>query len=369
MAMTSFKLTRHRTTKSQQTPNALQFETSTTKAPSVTKGKARKEYKKTLLKVNRAMRQKDYRKAADSYLEAFRNTPREWSRNSPRFHYLRGYVRSLQVIKKDALTVKIVSNKKDIATLVEIAASEKEFALFRMVAFRGLGVLYSYKGDRQLASDYYRDALGLKASAREKDLVVIVDWKMKRKMRYEMIDQRRRTKNAMSLLEVTQIPGLDSKPTNCFVYTVEYMNNEACICRIPQDQPELARRLEVGGGACDCCGKTLKELKVSSLKSCPRCMSMYYCSHECQKRAWKAGHKKACRPGKMIKPGDIMQLVPGLKHMPDLNGELVEIMEPDHAKEGYWIVRLLVEEVAVATNSEGPESIKGSKMRHIRPAM
>jgi len=47
---------------------------------------------------------------------------------------------------------------------------------------------------------------------------------------------------------------------------------------------------------CSCCGKTSDEKKFPR---CKRCKRVAYCSKECQKKHWKAGHKKDCvRVGK-----------------------------------------------------------------------
>lgn len=41
--------------------------------------------------------------------------------------------------------------------------------------------------------------------------------------------------------------------------------------------------------ACTCCGAA-----SDSLKRCGRCHAVSYCSVDCQRRDWKAGHKSAC---------------------------------------------------------------------------
>ena len=50
---------------------------------------------------------------------------------------------------------------------------------------------------------------------------------------------------------------------------------------------------------CSACGKT--ETKTAKLKLCNGCRSTKYCSKDCQKRAWKEGHKLACKA--IIKAG------------------------------------------------------------------
>ncbi|KAJ3280134.1 hypothetical protein HDU76_009266 [Blyttiomyces sp. JEL0837] len=66
---------------------------------------------------------------------------------------------------------------------------------------------------------------------------------------------------------------------------------------VPRDLPlEVVKKraLEIRGVVCDGChGKNTKNTSDGSakLKQCARCRSYWYCSPECQKAAWKAGHK------------------------------------------------------------------------------
>ncbi|KAI9346938.1 hypothetical protein BDR26DRAFT_916334 [Obelidium mucronatum] len=70
------------------------------------------------------------------------------------------------------------------------------------------------------------------------------------------------------------------------------------------------------------------------LKRCQSCHDVSYCSHKCQKEAWKPRHKKYCRDVSVLKTGDIVRLR-GLKEKSDLNGHLYEIHELNNAA-GRW---------------------------------
>ena len=59
--------------------------------------------------------------------------------------------------------------------------------------------------------------------------------------------------------------------------------------------PEALRtaRDDAATALCNACGSP------ANLKVCARCRVARYCSAECQKRAWKTGHKEQCmKPGK-----------------------------------------------------------------------
>jgi hypothetical protein len=51
---------------------------------------------------------------------------------------------------------------------------------------------------------------------------------------------------------------------------------------------------------CGFCGKL--PAKSEKFDKCSRCMAVVYCSKECHKKGWKAGHKKVCNPTKVKHP-------------------------------------------------------------------
>jgi hypothetical protein len=83
--------------------------------------------------------------------------------------------------------------------------------------------------------------------------------------------------------------------------------------------------------------KTPAELGVISMGICTRCQQAYYCSKDCQRAAWKAGHNRACRKPSDREVGDQMYVKDANKFI-DLHGRLVELVEPN--EEMGWLVRL-----------------------------
>ena len=56
---------------------------------------------------------------------------------------------------------------------------------------------------------------------------------------------------------------------------------------------------KVKGNYCDCCGISESDLKQKgnkSLMKCSRCNVTWYCTKQCQKQHWRAGHKHKCKP-------------------------------------------------------------------------
>ena len=133
-----------------------------------------------------------------------------------------------------------------------------------------------------------------------------------------------------------------------------------------RDGPEAAlalhqhikERTSVGGSACDTC--KLIPAAGETLKLCRRCKLAYYCSATCQKKAWKTGHKRACRkPGKIV-PGDWVRLS-GVSSKPELNGCICEVVGSVPNREGRW-------EVTAIGQDERSMSIAADKLGHLRPA-
>mmetsp|Transcript_16097 Transcript_16097/g.34993 ORF Transcript_16097/g.34993 Transcript_16097/m.34993 type:complete len:422 (+) Transcript_16097:281-1546(+) len=60
----------------------------------------------------------------------------------------------------------------------------------------------------------------------------------------------------------------------------------------------------VGGGYCDCCGKSPSKVGMANLLKCGTCRLAHYCSGSCAKSAWAAGHKNVCKPYGCFKVGD-----------------------------------------------------------------
>ncbi|KDO33940.1 hypothetical protein SPRG_01819 [Saprolegnia parasitica CBS 223.65] len=60
-----------------------------------------------------------------------------------------------------------------------------------------------------------------------------------------------------------------------------------------KDLRKLGFMKHITGHECYACGKT-------ATTSCARCISVRYCSKECQTEDWKAGHKRACKPKKFL---------------------------------------------------------------------
>ncbi|KAJ3072537.1 hypothetical protein HDU98_003423 [Podochytrium sp. JEL0797] len=104
-------------------------------------------------------------------------------------------------------------------------------------------------------------------------------------------------------------------------------------------------RLE--GQKCDECGALARAENgevVTRLRKCQKCLSKFYCSPECQRAAWKSGHKISCRA-----PGDLVRFdfvrVHGLQNAVKMNGQVFEVQRLKSGsaadEEVKWIVSLV----------------------------
>jgi len=96
----------------------------------------------------------------------------------------------------------------------------------------------------------------------------------------------------------------------------------------------------------------------------PQCKQAYYCSPECQRKQWRAGHKQACRPEGVIQEGDVMQ-IRGLQNRKDLNEKLVVAMRPDPNNASRWKVRVV--DIDNIMQFDTDISVAKDKVFHIRP--
>ena len=68
----------------------------------------------------------------------------------------------------------------------------------------------------------------------------------------------------------------------------------------PEGEPGFQAQRDHGAGnepsnlACATCGKAGGDA-TAPLKLCARCHAVWYCSSECQRADWKAGHKRVCK--------------------------------------------------------------------------
>jgi len=116
-------------------------------------------------------------------------------------------------------------------------------------------------------------------------------------------------------------------------------------------------RLAVGGNTCDRCDQSAPEGAL--LKRCSRCQLAFYCSRECAKQAWKAGHKTSCRAAGQFEIGDKVQ-IQGLVSWPEQNGEIVEVRGTAPGGTGRIAAAMIGGEVVV--------SLDPKNLRRLRPS-
>jgi MYND finger len=95
----------------------------------------------------------------------------------------------------------------------------------------------------------------------------------------------------------------------------------------------------VGGNECDCCHNTLTELGLTLMDHCSRCEAAYYCSKECQKKQWKAGHKHVCREKGVFQLGDRMKM----RAVDEENWCLATVIVQRQEANGKWLVNRLAD--------------------------
>ncbi|KAJ3014008.1 UNVERIFIED_CONTAM: Zinc finger CCCH domain-containing protein 7B [Siphonaria sp. JEL0065] len=97
-----------------------------------------------------------------------------------------------------------------------------------------------------------------------------------------------------------------------------------------------ARKYFPIGQECNQCSKPRSE--STPLKQCQNCQSVYYCSSNCQKQAWKTGnHKRYCRPVGAYRVGDVVRIHGILDPSEsELNGSCSEIVWAANKEKTVW---------------------------------
>jgi tetratricopeptide (TPR) repeat protein len=297
-----------------------------------------------------AFKRRDFRGAADLYWSAFRKSPSLWAEN--RFIIFTGYSSIL-------LENYFKASDHDLNSLKKVLRDKHELTLYRVEAGYSLGVLHRDRDDREAAADYYRQAIALADGAKEAELRKnVTDGMMQEKTVRELVNAQRKlcTDNLATLenplssfTSTSERQGPQLRSDGSYYVTSKFMQK-------PLNNSEILRRTAVGGNECDVCHKTLSELGVATLECCGKCKSAYYCGLACQRSAWKAGHKEACRRPDERRPGDMMRLM-GLEARPELNGRLVTIVAPQ--PNNRWQVKLYPEESVIFVST--------TKLLHLRP--
>ena len=105
----------------------------------------------------------------------------------------------------------------------------------------------------------------------------------------------------------------------------------------------------VGGAFCDYCCKSREDASVANFFKCGDCRLAHYCSKDCQKEAWDAGHNKYCRKVGCVDIGDLV-----IFGSPRQHANVIERCKVSNLFKCKIV-------------SEGIEVIDKKYLRHIRP--
>lgn len=295
-------------------------------------------YNELSLAASQAASREEWSLAAENYREAVLAAPSPWIESRWKNFFL--YTELIS----DPRSCGYEPTPDDTLAMKRLYKNQMEAVLFRANALIVLGFLKGRELQLEKAAHYFRMAVDLIPSSSELDRKVITANPLGD-------DELVPLGFLLGILDETINESIDALQTEIHVD----------ISGIPKvngtNDDDIMKRLVVGGGQCDCCGKERMQVDGNSLFRCTRCKRAYYCSSACQHRMWKSGHKEACRAPGQIEPGDYM-LIKGLVNRKELNMKLVravKLVQPS----GRW-------EVAVDGQSK-TLSIAPEKLDHIRP--
>lgn len=237
----------------------------------------------------------EYRKAADKYLEAYRLDVSYPSTSQGHWYmYFHNFSSMIFTAnKKDGF----IYVERDLKVLEKFADSKAEPSLVCAIASFAVACLHNdSKHNVELAAEFARQSIEICNSAPDSEMCRLVT-----------IEGHDEAKRVGLILSETKDRSVKLLATMTEVSSLQVA--------------------AAGGESCDSCGKTREELGLTHMNCCKRCGLLYYCSAECQRNDWNAGHKKACRKKGQIEQGDVMKIA-GLADQPDLNNCLVRIIGP-----------------------------------------
>jgi hypothetical protein len=308
-----------------------------------------------------AYHEKRFRDAADKYLKATRVAPDGvWT--PCRYQFFSSYTVLLteRFFKASASDLKTL--RKD------FISNEKEPSIFRVDAALSFGLVKWDAGDKEATGAYYRLGLEIAAATSESERCRLMQFS-KGDSTYtrtvgDVMDEL--TKTTKENLRKLERPKFSSCP-DAFEIRSDGSKVPSRQAAMPLSSNESLTEqvLTVGGANCDCCGKSRQELGTATLMICTRCKMAYYCSKECQKAQWKAGHKQACRKEGQIEIGDLMQLH-GLVSQPRLNSKIGKIQGPadtssSSSTSSRWAVYLPDEDRVIAVSADRLKRLRPTK--------
>ena len=294
------------------------------------------EYYRIADMASHCLMRREFRRAADLYWESYRLFPSPWIRG--RYYIFANYTTVLT-------DMYFTPSDQDFKNLRRVLDGEKEPALFRVDAGRALGVLCTnVRHDYEDAADTFRQTIGIADGAKESELRKQVLGKSGEEIDVRAFVEHFRdscSKNLASMESSSTVPLCEGEKVGlpAPVYHTRSDGSvyeiKPIVIQLPEDTTIQARAFKVGGTECDVCHKSLAELGIPRLSACIRCKLAYYCSKECQRSAWKQGHKVACREPQQRVPGDIMKLQ-GLEKELEHDKQLVTLVA--ERPNGQWQV-------------------------------
>ena len=319
-----------------------------------------------------------WRLCADSYLEGFVLCGAGWPL---RYNCLSGYS---SVLREDHFK----ASDADLLALRRIAKDAREPCLERAQAHFSRGYARKARGDREGAARSYRCCIDIceAATAPDRSRTCLLPNAVARRYapapcgplidnvletaRDNLSSMERHTGAPLDLQAVAEEMAARFRENLAIGHSPAAARREAVEnCRPRFTQPigarvedvaatkaVLDRLTTVGGGACDGCGAA-RVAGAPSLLCCSRCRLAYYCAKDCQMRAWRAGHRAACRAPGELRPGDRVVLV-GVR---DCENWVVEVRRETPGTPGKWDVGLLGGEVAKSL------TVDAVQLKRLRP--
>lgn len=291
----------------------------------------------------------EFRFLADKYLEESASNGDTWA--PLRFEFFHQYTAILCDFE-----LNVLPTANDWNVLTKMAQDESEPIVFRVDASLARAALKRLEGDVEEAAEWTRETLDLIATATREETC--------RNIRQSDASSPHHpvTKTVRDVLDTER---------SLAELVLRDLENPT-VGRVPVSNPmfsqdSFVQRTRVGGNKCDFCSKKRNEVaQGSGLFRCSKCKLAYYCSRECQRKQWKAGHRSHCRKQGDIQVGDYVR-VRGLVKKREMNRVVGRVVRPA-ALQGCWEVSVKMASEKAGGLPGGTVLVATDNLAHIRPA-
>ena len=237
-----------------------------------------------------------------------------------------------------------ILKRQDLEDLQEIALTKTNTVAERVRALFTRGLASWSMSDRGEAARMYRRAISMASNASTQDRSVPVittgygpgGMGCYRQSAGKLIDYYAKiSRENLDILTGTTNREIDPGVDNPVCKQTMWPVGANSVAERDAQKRQLDNAMRMRSEDCAQCAKKREDV---ALKTCTRCGLVWYCGAECQRRHWKAVHRRHCREPKDFRAGDIVRLSSLDATNKELEDHFVVVIDKDAAAADSWRV-------------------------------